>query len=164
MKKLSLFTLLAIVLTVAIGFSSCKKVKDADLQTTITTALAANPDASDVSVTVEKGVAVLSGTVKDEATSLAVTAIAKAVKNVKSVTSNLTIVPPAPIVPLVNPVDEALISALKDALKDNSSVMSSVKDGIITLTGEIKKQDLPKLMQKVSALKPIKIDNQLTIK
>lgn len=161
MKKLSLFTLMAIVFTVAISFSSCKKVKDADLQTAITTALSANPDASDVTVAVEKGVASLSGTVKDEATSLAVAAIAQAVKNVKSVTNNLTIVPPAP---LVSPVDEALITALKDALKDNSSVVSTVKDGIITLTGEIKKQDLPKLLQKVSALKPVKIENKLTVK
>jgi hypothetical protein len=35
---------------------------------------------------------------------------------------------------------------------------------VITLTGEIKKADLPKLLQKISALKPVKIDNQLTVK
>ena len=66
--------------------------------------------------------------------------------------------------PLVNPVDAQLIEALKDALKDNPTVVAAVKEGVISLTGEIKKSDLPKLLQKVSALKPVKIDNQLTIK
>ncbi len=66
--------------------------------------------------------------------------------------------------PLVNPVDAQLMSALVDALKDNPTVVAAVKEGVISLTGEIKKSDLPKLLQKVSALKPVKIDNQLTIK
>ena len=51
-----------------------------------------------------------------------------------------------------------------DAIKDNSGVKADVKDGVVTLTGEIKKTDLPKLMQKISALKPKKIENKLTVK
>jgi hypothetical protein len=52
----------------------------------------------------------------------------------------------------------------RDVLKDNPTVVAAVKEGVISLTGEIKKSDLPKLLQKVSALKPVKIDNQLIIK
>jgi len=103
----------------------------------------------------------LTGEVKDDATSLAVAGLATAVKNVKSVTNSLTVTPPAPV---LSPIDAALEAALKDALKDNATVIAAVKDGVITLTGEIQKKDLPKLLQKISALKPIKIDNQLTVK
>ena len=80
-------------------------------------------------------------------------------KDVKSVVNNITIA-----APLVNAVDSALQTALVDALKDHGTVSATVLDGVITLTGEIKKADLPKLLQKISALKPVKIDNQLTVK
>ena len=42
--------------------------------------------------------------------------------------------------------------------------MASVNDGVITLTGEINKADLPKLMQKVNALNPRKVENKLVVK
>jgi len=45
-------------------------------------------------------------------------------------------------------VDAELMSALKDALKDNPTVVATVKEGVISLTGEIKKSDLPKLTAK----------------
>jgi len=51
-----------------------------------------------------------------------------------------------------------------DATKDFPTVKSSVKDGVITLTGEIKRADLKKLITTLHSLKPKKIDNQLTVK
>jgi hyperosmotically inducible protein len=39
-----------------------------------------------------------------------------------------------------------------------------VKDGVVTLTGEINKTDLPRVMQALSALNPKKIDNKATVK
>lgn len=156
MKKIQIISVLAFVLLLA-GFTSCKP-KDADIQRAVETAIAANPDAADVLATVEKGVVTLTGEVKDEATSVAINGIAAGVKNVKSVVNDLTIVPP-----VVSAVDSALQSGLTDALKDHAGVSFSVLDGVVTLTGEIQEADLPKLMQKVSALKPAKIDNQLTI-
>jgi osmotically-inducible protein OsmY len=50
-----------------------------------------------------------------------------------------------------------------DATKDFAGVTAAVNDGIVTLTGTIKKADLPKLMQSVSSLKPKKIENKLTV-
>jgi len=152
--------MLALAIMVAVGATSCKP-KDADIQKAVQTAIAANPDATGVTVAVEKGIVTLTGEVKDDATSLAVAGLATAVKGVKSVTNSLTVTPPAPV---LSPIDAALETALKDALKDNATVIAAVKDGVITLTGEIQKKDLPKLLQKISALKPIKIDNQLTVK
>jgi len=160
MKKFRLLSLLAIAVLLAAGFTSCKP-KDADIQKAVQTAIAANPDATGVTVAVEKGIVTLTGEVKDDATSLVVAGLATAVKGVKSVTNSLTVTPPAPV---LSPIDAALETALKDALKDNATVIAAVKDGVITLTGEIQKKDLPKLLQKISALKPIKIDNQLTVK
>ena len=38
------------------------------------------------------------------------------------------------------------------------------QDGVITLTGEIKKDELKKLMPLLQSLKPKKVDNKATIK
>lgn len=152
--------MLALTLLIAVGVTSCKP-KDADIQKAVQTAIAANPDAAGVTATVEKGVVTLAGDVKDEATSVTLNALAAGVKDVKSVVNNLKVVPP---VPVISATDQVLIDGLVAALKDNPTVTTAVKDGIVTLTGEVKKADLPKILQKVSALKPVKIDNQLTVK
>jgi hypothetical protein len=39
-----------------------------------------------------------------------------------------------------------------------------VSDGVITLTGEIKRAELPGLIQKLNEIKPKKIENKLVIK
>ncbi|NLO69752.1 MAG: BON domain-containing protein [Porphyromonadaceae bacterium] len=158
MKKNQIVSMLALILLLAVGVTSCKP-KDADIQKAVQTAIAANPDAVGVTATVEKGVVTLTGEVKDESTSMAINGLAAGVKDVKSVVNDLTIA-----APLVNAVDSALQTALVDALKDHPGVSATVLDGVVTLTGEISQSDLATLMQKVSALKPVKIDNQLTIK
>lgn len=158
MKKNQFLSMLALILLLAVGVTSCQP-KDSDIQKAVQTAIAANPDAAGITVAVEKGVVTLTGEVKDEAASMAINGLAAGVKNVKSVVNSLTIAPPA-----INVQDATLQSALVDALKDHATVTASVLDGVITLTGEINKSDLPTLMQKVSALNPVKIDNQLTIK
>ena len=43
-------------------------------------------------------------------------------------------------------------------------ISAMVKDGVVTLTGDVKKADLPKVMQAVSALHPKKIENKATVK
>lgn len=158
MKKI--VSMIALVAIIALGMNSCAP-KDANIQKAIQTAIAANPDAAGVTVSVEKGIATLTGEVKDDVTSTAVATAAQAVKGVKSVVNSLTVTPPAPI---INVADETLTTSLKDALKDNPTVICAVKDGVVTLTGEVKKADLVKLMQKVQALNPVKVDNQLTVK
>jgi osmotically-inducible protein OsmY len=141
---------------------ACKsKVKDTDVKTSVETALTGNPDYSGVAVNITDGVATLTGQVKDEATKAAAESTAKGIKGVKSVVNNITVMaaPEVTITP-----DDPLTTAVKDAVKDHPGVMATVNDGVITLTGEIQKSDLPRLMQKLSALKPKKIDNQLTTK
>ena len=60
--------------------------------------------------------------------------------------------------------DDVLRSGIKDATKDYPGVTASVSSGEITLTGEITRDKLPKLMQSLNSLHPKKITNNLTIK
>ena len=43
-------------------------------------------------------------------------------------------------------------------------VNAAVSDGVVTLTGEIKRSELPSLIQKLNEIKPKKIENKLVIK
>jgi hypothetical protein len=53
---------------------------------------------------------------------------------------------------------------LKDAIKDYPNVTATANNGEITLTGSVKRDELPKLMQRVQALNPAKVNNNLSIK
>lgn len=154
--------ILAIIAIVAFAFAlpACKsKVSDADVKTSVDAALQANHDFTGITANVAEGVVTLSGDVKDEATKAAAETAVKGVKGVKSVVNNTSVPPP----PVITP-DDPLTTAVKDAIKDHPTVTATVADGVVTLTGEIKKADLAKLMQKVNATKPKKVDSKLTVK
>jgi hypothetical protein len=59
--------------------------------------------------------------------------------------------------------DDSLKRMIPDATKDFPGVTASVDQGIITLTGTINRDRLPKLMMAINALHPKKINNNLTI-
>ena len=154
-------TALVLAMAMTLSLTSCKP-KDADVKAKVETKLKANPDASNVMVTVNDGVATLSGEVKDEATKAAVEAAAKDA-GAKSVVNSTTIAMVAPPMPVVAD-DTVLTSSVKDATKDYPSVTAAVNAGVITLTGSIKKDVLPNLMMALNGLNPKSIDNKLTIK
>ena len=154
-------TTLVLAMAMTLSLTSCKP-KDADVKAKVETKLKANPDASNVMVTVNDGVATLSGEVKDEATKAAVEAAAKDA-GAKSVVNSTTIAMVAPPMPVVAD-DTVLTSSVKDATKDYPSVTAAVNAGVITLTGSIKKNALPNLMMALNGLNPKSIDNKLTIK
>lgn len=68
---------------------------------------------------------------------------------------------PAPV--QISP-DDSLTNMAKDAVKDYPGVTAAVNNGEVTLTGNITREKLPKLMMAVSATHPKKINNNLTIK
>jgi hypothetical protein len=162
MKKINASLLLIAVSFLAIGFVSCKsKPKDADIKAAIETALKADPMAAGTTVSVEKGVATITGICKDEACKTHCADLVKGIKGVKEVVNNCTV---APIETVVNAAVDVLTKGLADALKDFPSVKSSVVDGKIVLTGEIAKakwamlkQTLDKLMSKGYDLTGLKI-------
>ena len=139
-------------------------VKDSTIQEEIANAAKTTPDLATVTSTVKDGVVTLTGEVKDDAAKAASEAAVKAIKGVKSIVNNISITPPPPPpVVTVNPDDE-LKKGIADATKDFPTVKADVVDGVVTLTGDIKRSSLPKLLQSLNSLKPKKVDNKLTIK
>jgi hypothetical protein len=157
MKKILNAILLMGVFALAISFNACKKkMKDADIKAAIETALKADPMSANTMVSVEKGVATISGECKDDMCKAHCTELVTKIKGVKSVVNNCTVAPA--FVPPVIAADDPLATAVTDALTAFPGVSATVKDGIITLTGQIAKADRQKLMMVLQALKPKKVD------
>lgn len=156
--------LLAVVISATLGFISCKP-KDADIKADIDKAIQSNPDMSGLSADVKEGVVTLTGTCKDNECKTKCATAVQGMKGVKSVIDNITLPapPPPPAAPVVIAADDPLTKAVADAVKDHPTVKAEVKDGVITLTGEIKKDALKKLMPLLQSLKPKKVDNKLTV-
>lgn len=167
MKKTVMLVMLAASFGVITSFSSCKgKPKDADIKAAIETALKADPMAAGTMVSVEKGVATLTGECKDEMCRNHCADLVKGIKGVKEVVNNCSVAPvtvPEPAV--INPEDEVLAKSLADAMKDAQGVTGSVKDGKIVLSGEIAKAKWTALKQLLDKLKSKGYDlTGLTIK
>ncbi|HTE08351.1 MAG TPA: BON domain-containing protein [Flavitalea sp.] len=118
-----------------------------------------------VTASVAKGVVTLNGTCPDETCKTGSEASAKSVEGVKSVVNNVVISGPAS--PVSTPevtADDPLQSSLTSLLSAYKGVKGKVEDGVVTLTGEIKRSQLTTLMQSVNELKPKKVVNKLVIK
>lgn len=153
-----LLLLIASVALLSSTTTGCKsKEKDEDVQTSVETALRANPETSGLTVEVKDGIATVRGETKDEAAKAKATELASGIKGVKSVENNATIAaPPPPTVEIT--ADDPLTSAVKDATKDFPSVAASVKDGVISVSGELKSDAWKKLKMALDGLKPKKVD------
>ncbi|WP_205943093.1 BON domain-containing protein [Pedobacter cryotolerans] len=156
MKIMKSMAFMALIFSVL--FTGCKP-KDADIKTAVEKSISAVPSLAGTTVEVKEGVVSLSGQLPDETAKSLAETTAKAVKGVKSVVNNLSIAAPITIA-----VDEVLTKSVKDAVKDYPTVVAAINDGVVLLTGEIKKDALPKLMMALSSLKPKKIENKLTVK
>lgn len=92
----------------------------------------------------------------------------KAANNASTTDTHATVTAPAPDTVAAAPVkvstDDALMTGVKDATKDYPGVKTAVSNGEITLTGDIKRSQLPTLMMALNSLKPKKINNNLTVK
>jgi len=161
MKAFRFMTAITLILALGMSVASCKKVNDAEVQKAAQEVLMADPALAGVAVTVQEQVATLTGIVEDDAAKAAAESAVAAVVNVKSVVNNIEVVPPAPD---YSELDAAINAALADAMKDHATVTATVENGVINLTGEIRERDLPTLMQKLNALNPVQIVNNLTVK
>jgi len=150
------------VLFLFVATTSCNsKSKDADIKMEVDKAIAANASLSTVSTSVNEGVVTLSGEVKDESTKTAAEEAARGVNGVKSVTNNLSVTPPPATVVIT--ADDPLKANVDNTVKAYPGVSASIQDGVVTLTGEIKRADLQKLMMELNSLKPKSIDNKKLI-
>jgi osmotically-inducible protein OsmY len=146
---------LALVASIAVAFAACGP-SDAEIKASAETAISG---VKGVTVDVAGGVATISGQFADDAAKTSTEALVKAVKGVKSVVDNATVTPP----PVVISPDDALKTTVAAAISAWSTLSADVKDGVVTLTGEVKKSELPKVMQALSALKPKKIENKAKV-
>lgn len=149
-----------------LSVEGCKsKPKDSDILTAIDQKKAALSELSGVVATVKEGVVTLTGEVKDDASRVAFENTVKSIPGVASVVNSVTVAPPPPPpAPVVIAADDPLTKGVTDATKDFAGVTATVKDGVVTLTGELKRTDLPRLMKSLNTLKPKKIENKLTLK
>ena len=159
MKYLSIRTNLAIATLVLLSFLYSCKASDSKIQEAArVSATAIDPG---VNVAVNDGVVTLTGEVKDQATQEALGNSVKDVKGVKSVVNNTTVI--ASDVE-VNP-DNLIRAAIEENFlqKGIRDVDFTVAGGVVTLTGEVTRGDLQKVMQAANEAKPKKVNNQLKI-
>ena len=84
-------------------------------------------------------------------------------KKADTTTPNTTTVDSTNKAPVQISTDDQLTLGVKDATKDFPGVTASVNEGEVTLTGKIKRDRLPVLMQSIQALHPKKVNNNLTV-
>lgn len=118
-----------------------------------------------VTATVKDGVVTLSGTCPDENCKTSSESSAKNAKGVKSVVNNIVVNTPAPApAPVEITQTDSLQTSVDALLASYKTVKAKVDNGVVTLTGEIKRSQLTTLMQSVNELKPKKVENKLVIK
>lgn len=146
-------------------FASCKNnVTDADIQTEVNKKLS-DEAGSGLTASVSAGTVTLSGTCKTEECKRECADEAKEVKGVKDVVNNITVASAnVNTAPVEITADAPLQQAVDNVVKDYKDVKAEVKDGVVTLRGEINRDNLQKLIASLNELKPKKVENQLVVK
>lgn len=156
--------LFAGALSLSATFVSCKGGNsDATIQQEVNKELA-NEAGSGITASVSNGIVTLSGVCKDEPCREHAAAEAQKVKGVKSVVNNITVTAPETTAPVEISPDAQLQEAVNNVVKDYKNVKADVKDGVVTLRGDIERSKLQGLMMALNSLKPKKVENQLSIK
>ncbi|GEO12272.1 BON domain-containing protein [Segetibacter aerophilus] len=139
-------------ITVACGGGN----NDAAIQTKISSITQTNQELQSVSATVSKGVVTLIGNCKTERDRERAEKAVERIDDVKDVINNITV---------TGKVDFTADNDLRDGaakiLKKYKRVQAQVDNGIITLRGNVDKDDLQQLMLDLNGLRPRRIDNQL---
>lgn len=160
--KTSLFMALAILAIL----SSCKP-SDEKIAEAAKLALSANAALSPVTSAVKDGVVTLTGEVEDDGIkALAETTLAE-VKGIKSIVNNVTVKPKGPSPEEIKAsADSALQALVNDAFTKYAvtGITATVADSVVTLTGDIKRKDLPNAMKAAMEAAPKKVENLMTIK
>ena len=156
LKQLSAWCIVAVL---SFGtFTACKsKNNDQDIQASVSEKLPMG-----ITATVQEGVVTLSGACPDANCKTTAEQAAKDVKGVKSVTNNIS-VSVVGNAPVEIATDDALTNSVNAAISAYPTVKANVANGVVTLTGSINRSELQELMQKVQALNPQRVENQLTV-
>jgi osmotically-inducible protein OsmY len=155
-----LMNLLGLTLVISLLFTACKP-SDSAIAESVKSKISAVTQG--LMVDVKEGVVTLSGQVPDDATKAAVESALQGIKGVQSIVNNITVPPPPPPV-VINP-DDVLRSTIQAAFDAQGikGITAAVNNGEVTLTGDVKKADLQKVMQAANESKPKKVVNQMKI-
>jgi hyperosmotically inducible periplasmic protein len=161
MKLKTQYRNLLFILGFALVFAACKP-SDAKIEEAVKAKVSAVAPSATVSV--KDGVVTLAGEVMDEAAKSAAQAATEGIKGVKSVVNDLTLPPPPPPPVVINP-DDVLRNSIDSAFKAKgiTGITAAVSNGEVTLTGNVKKADLQKVMQAANEIKPKKVVNQMVV-
>ncbi len=154
MKFTKLF--LAVIVTASLLFVGCKP-KDAEIKANVEKALAADPMMTGTSVNVKDGIVTITGECQDEACRAMCEKTVKAVKGVKSVINNCTIVaasapPPASTTTMLN---EATQQQIRDGFKDIPGVTVVFTADKAVISGAVTAANRMKIMQMLAAAKVV---------
>ena len=150
----------------AITLVGCKgKPTDSEIQSSINEKIASNNEMKGLTASVNNGVVTLTGECPTEECRKDCADEIKNVKGVKNVENNIQVASatPAPA-PVEVAADETLRTSVNDVVKNYKGVEADVKDGVVTLRGEIQRSKLQDLIVSLNELKPRKVENQLVIK
>jgi osmotically-inducible protein OsmY len=143
------------------------KPNDEKVTAAVNKTLSANTSLSQVNASVKDGMVTLTGEVEtDEQRSLAESSVA-GVKGVKGVTNSITVKPQGPTaVELNRASDDALLSKVNEnfATYKVDGITATVNGGVVTLTGEISRDNLQNAMKAAMEAGAVKVENQMTIK
>lgn len=147
----------------SVALISCKP-SDADIEKAIQEKLG---DETSIQVAVHDGVATITGTCEDEIFKKNIEKSVRSTKGVKSVVNTCELAranqEPAAATVVINS-DAELDKSIHKVVDAYDGVSATVVGGVVTLSGEIKRDKLQPLMQSIQELKPKKVDNKLIIK
>lgn len=150
-------------MALAVSLVACGP-NDAEIEKAISEKIADTPE---VQVAVHEGVATITGVCDDEAFKKNIEKTVKATKGVKSVVNACQLAKanqePAAATVIINS-DADLDKSIHKVVDAYDGVSATVVGGVVTLSGEIKKDKLQSLMQSIQELKPKKVDNKLIVK
>lgn len=163
MKKM-LFIMACAVIT-GMGMQSCRS-NDAKVQNEVENVLRSNY--SNVSTTYREGVATLTGVVDTQQERTAAENAARSVKNVRSVVNNITVrqAQPTPASSVTVNRDETITSNINSRLRSEgfNDVRVSVSNGEVTLSGDLNRTDLNKVMQIANESSPRRVVNNINLR
>ena len=153
----NVFYALMLVATASMLGTGCKP-KDADVQKKVEETLSST-NIAQLTVNVTEGTVTVGGQAADETARTSWEEAVKGIKGVKSLINNLSVA-----APVVIEADPVLTEAVGKLLEAYETVESSITEGVINLSGTIKRDNWKELMPKLQELKPKSVNSDnLTI-
>ncbi|MBK5722268.1 BON domain-containing protein [Dysgonomonas sp. Marseille-P4677] len=163
MKKM-LFMIACIMIT-GVAMQSCRKNDDV-LKKDVDRVIQGRYN-STIVTSVKDRVVILDGTVESQQEKMSVENDVNNVKDVKGVVNNITvresdITSPEPVINS----DDTFKSSIESKLQSEGfkEVKVEVSNGEVTLSGDLKRSDLIKVMQIVNEFNPVKVINNIKLK